>query len=253
MDDGLRVKINELFEYRGFPFLYEYGGLSQEEAVSLNELLVNLQSKIYYLDHYLESNWKIVDKAKEKFWFEIKKSLSILGIEKEKHDDYLNHIKIYEKHELQLRSHLLPTRFTIMHYYFYKSCDVKLIRRLLFEKIKPIKKLFNSADWRYFDLVTEINDDATDLEEDLTTINGNMLLISYYIFGRQKTLNMFNDFLDFCGKESTKRFNDTQNQYKKRIHKQTIEQIKVTKNLIKNSPILKEDRESILLNHLNLK
>ncbi len=250
---ALEQKINELFEYRGFPFLYQYSGMDSNLCDDLNRKLIDLQASIYYLDHYLETNWKIEEKAKQKHWQSIEKKLNDLGIAKSNPQDYLKHIKVYERHELQLRKKLLPTRLNTEYYYFYKSCDVKLMRRLLMEKLPNISKLFNTADWRYFDLVTEINDDATDLEEDLETINGNMVLIAYHQFGRDKTISLFVDFLDYCGRESANRFETSTNKYKQKIHKDTLTQIRATKKILKESTILKSKADSVLIKHLNNK
>jgi DNA helicase IV len=82
------------------------------------------------------------------------------------------------------------------YFYFYKSCDVKLLRRLIYDRNAALAKVIKPSEWRTFDLVTEVNDDVVDLQEDTTTINGNRFLISLLQFGKKKTVQIFNDFLD---------------------------------------------------------
>lgn len=250
MDKNLLHKINDLFEYRGFPELYKYSNLPPSEVDDLNDLLVQLQASIYYLDEYLETNWEIKQKDLNKYWDNIYIALGRLDIGKKDQKTYCSQIMKYQKHEIDLRSHLLPTRLNTEFFYFYKSCDVKLMRRLLLEKLPIIHTLFNSADWRYFDLVTEINDDTTDLEEDLYTINANMVLICYNLYGRSATIDIFGKFLDYCVEQSHIRFANTINPYKKNIHKQTVQQAIKTKKLLTQSKVLKQDTESVLYKHL---
>jgi hypothetical protein len=50
--------------------------------------------------------------------------------------------------------------------------------------------------WRYFDLVTEVNDDVVDVFEDLDFINGNIVLLSMMSEGKDATLSKFFKFLD---------------------------------------------------------
>jgi hypothetical protein len=251
MDNNLLHKINDLFEYRGFPELYRISNINGKDAKVINDLLVNLQSKIYYLDTYLESNWKLNEKELKMLWNEIYKALGLFGISSKDHYDYCAQIHKYQRHEMDLRKNLLPIRLNTSFYYFYKSCDVKLMRRLLIEKLPSVGKLFNNADWRFFDLVTEVNDDAMDLEEDLLTINGNMVLISYNEFGRADTVDIFSKFLDECEEGSKTRFHGTASAYKNLIHKNTIQQVKATKKILKESKIMKTHNNAILYTHLN--
>ena len=232
MDSLLLKKIQDLFNYRGFPELYKISELDNKSSELLNNQLIDLQAKIYYLDAYLEQNWNLSEKELNKYWKEIHAALLALGVKKSELMDYTNHILKYQKHEVELRKNLLPTRLNIEYFYFYKSCDVKLIRRLLSEKLPIINTFYSAADWRYFDLVTEVNDDVTDLEEDLTTINGNRVLISIQEFGKRKTIETFTDFLNEIEANSTKRFKSIKSEYKRGIHLQTLEQVKITKKLL---------------------
>jgi hypothetical protein len=250
MEPTLRNKITELFEYRDFPLLYKFSKIAPSSIEIFNENLIQLQASIYHLDFYLETNWQIKKNEKATYWRNIKNQLAKFDIAQKDVDQYLSHIYKYEERELNLRKNKLPISLSTENYYYYKSCDVKLIRRLIYENLSNIKNLFTLSDWRYFDLVTEINDDASDLEEDLSTINGNLILISYYELGRDATIDYFNTFLDYCDRESEKRFGNEKNSFKKQIHKRTRDQIKATKKIIKDSKVLKESRESKLYQEL---
>ena len=76
---------------------------------------------------------------------------------------------------------LLPTRLEMEYFYFYKSCDVKLLRRLIYEtRLKGSKSFGSLSDWRYFDLVTEVNDDVADI---LKTYHLSMEIGLYSLYG----------------------------------------------------------------------
>jgi hypothetical protein len=194
MDKDLRNKIIELFEYRELPKLIAYGG--QPWDSKFYEDLIQLQYDIYKLDHELETNWNVDMSIIEARWQEIHKDLSVLGVSSDYYDKYSNHIYKYQKHELGIRDGKLPTRLSMEYFYFYKSCDVKLLRRLIYDRNAALAKVIKPSEWRTFDLVTEVNDDVVDLQEDTTTINGNRFLISLLQFGKKKTVQIFNDFLD---------------------------------------------------------
>lgn len=254
MDLQLFGKIKDLFEYRGFPELYEISGADKKTVATLNKQLTELQAKIYYLDSYLEQNWDLSKKSLNQYWKDIHASLIGLGVKQSELMDYTNHILKYQKREIELRKNLLPTRLSFDHFYFYKSCDVKLIRRLMSEKLPKVNVLFKAADWRYFDLVTEVNDDVTDLEEDLTTINGNRVLISIHEFGKSRTIQLFSEFLNDIEYNTNKRFAATKNAYKVEIHKRTLEHLEATKKLlIKKVKEFDNSVPNLLLEFLTIK
>ncbi|MBL0081142.1 MAG: hypothetical protein IPP37_01215 [Saprospiraceae bacterium] len=62
MQDALRDKIEQLFEYRAFHELYRMSGASAGEIKIFHEQLVELQAGIYDLDAYLESVWDLKEK-----------------------------------------------------------------------------------------------------------------------------------------------------------------------------------------------
>ena len=191
----LNKKILALFEYRLFPEL-----LALDHQMTLNaksefwDKLIGLQTAIYHLDAHLEANWEVKSEVLTFHWQNIGRELENLGIPTENHHLYLNHIHKYEKHELELRQNRSPLRFAMEYFYFYKSCDVKLLRRLIYEKLKLKEVAGSLADWRYYDLITEVNDDVEDIYEDLLFINGNRMLLAIHHEGKEKTKQ---DFLTF--------------------------------------------------------
>jgi hypothetical protein len=253
MQQQLRDKIEQLFEYRAFPELYRLSGGNAAELKNFHTQLVELQARIYDLDEYLETNWELKESKLNAFWNKIYHALSKLGIPPSKHTSYCNQIHKYQKHEADLRFNRMPTRLNMEYFYFYKSCDVKLQRRLLIEKYPRLGSIFTAADWRYFDLVTEVNDDACDLEEDTTTINGNRLLISFYIQGKEKTQQEFDKFINYVCTQSKERFKGREvAAFHKNIHFRTLEQAAYTKTIIANAPldILRGTAKLPILNHL---
>lgn len=238
MQEQLRDKIEQLFEYRAFPELYRLSGGSVAELKTFHNQLVELQARIYDLDEYLEINWELKESKLNAFWVKIYHALGKLGIPPAKHAAYCIQIHKYQKHEADLRLNLMPTRLNMEYFYFYKSCDVKLQRRLLLEKYPRLGSIFTPADWRYFDLVTEINDDATDLKEDTTSINGNRLLISFYTHGKEKTQQEFDAFLNYVCTQSKERYKGKEvAAFHKNIHFRTLEQAASTKAIINHAPL----------------
>ncbi len=222
----------------------------------LLQKLIHLQSMIYYLDEQLESRWSLQSKDLLSNWNDIYDSLSNFGLTQEKSNHYVAHIKKYQKHELELRSNLLPTRFNMEYFYFYKSCDVKLLRKLIYDYFPKLKKHSSLADWRHFDLVTEINDDVEDIFEDTTTINGNRFLISVIERGSHFTKTSFTNFLNYTKEQSSSRFEHHSNPLKDLIHQKTIENANVTKEMLMNNLNAFRDYDSnkiALFNHMSIK
>lgn len=194
IEKGLRNKIDELFVYRKIPFLLSF--LEKKKEKELSDKLVMLQVSIYELDAYLESNWKLKEKALKKKWKFIFQSMADIGITGETAIDLLSHIRRYQKHEVQLRSGLMPMRMNMEYYYHYKSCDVRLMREIIYSQEETIENHIPIKAWRYFDIITEVNDDVEDVFEDQQTINGNMFLLSILQDGYPDTQRVFQKFLN---------------------------------------------------------
>ncbi|MBK8700309.1 MAG: hypothetical protein IPN29_12575 [Saprospiraceae bacterium] len=233
MESILLKKIEDLFEYRAFPELYRYSNAEAGVIHHLHQDLMALQKRIYHLDAYLETNWTLDPNELKRLWDEIYTGLIRFKIEEKEFAPYCRQIFKYQKHEVDLRYHKLPTRLDMEYFYFYKSCDVKLLRRILQEQLPSLKPLFSLADWRYFDLITEINDDVCDLEEDMHTINGNRVLISLNEIGKEATLEIFGQFIADIEGKSQQRFAGMDDNYRKEIHSRTLMQARLTIELLR--------------------
>lgn len=194
--EELRQKIRELFSYRMFPWLMEETEKSEAEKSLFLDRLTDLQESIYFLDAQLESQWQINEKEKEIHWQHIIDQTKQCQTKTIDPVSVLQHIKKYEKHEIAIRTGHWPVRLSMTYFYFYKSCDVKLLRRLIYDFGGLEKKLGSLASWRLFDFVTEVNDDITDVFEDLSFYNGNRFLIHLLMFGKKSTKNVFLSFLE---------------------------------------------------------
>jgi hypothetical protein len=167
----MRNKILELFDYRRFSELISL--IKVENSEELLEKLIQLQTDIYHLDQLLESKWEIATEEFDVHWETIGRTLLTLGIPAQQHENYLANIKTYLRHEMWLREGVNPTDLDLEEYYYYKSCDVQLIRRILLENGTVNGDNQSNEDWRYFDYITEVNDDVADIVEDHDSINGN--------------------------------------------------------------------------------
>ncbi|NNF36502.1 MAG: hypothetical protein HKN68_20540 [Saprospiraceae bacterium] len=194
-EERLAIKIQELIEYRRLPELLDI--VENDDSIKtqfINELS-DLQKAIYHLDHILESEWEIIDSSLEGKWDAIYNALRVLGIEDDKLYDYCKHIYKYQKHELEQRKGKSLLRLSMEYFYFYKSCDVKLLRRIIFDRYSVLRSTFPPSDWRWFDLVTEVNDDIEDLYEDIDTNNGNRFLLSIEQLGKEQAYLIYKEFL----------------------------------------------------------
>lgn len=228
----LQSKIYDLFEYRLFPQLLTDTGLNAEESQKYLNSLAGLQATIYHLDAHLEANWTTKPEKLAYHWNQITGMLEAMGVPKERSHEYLNHIRKYEKHELELRQGRTPLRFDMEYFYFYKSCDVKLLRRLIYERFMLAPQMGTLADWRYYDLITEVNDDVEDLFEDLGFINGNRFLISLILKGKPATAKVFGDFLELCSTKALEREKTSGVFYREVILPITIKRMEETRQLM---------------------
>ena len=241
----MEKKILELCAYRKIFDLLEEG--PYDENSELFQGLHKLQQKIYELDQYLESTWRTSKRELSKYWKEIKSCLSDLGIRKAKINDYLKYLKKYELHELAMRKGKYPSEFSIEYYYFYKSCDVKLIRQIIYDFIPELKRQYKLSDWRQFDLITEINDDIEDVYEDLDIINGNYFLFLLKQKGKTYCLKAFSDFLDMTVDKATLRYEKLQTKHQKQLLVWSRKYARETKRLLKDR-IKHIDMETLELN-----
>ena len=186
-------KIATLFTYRRLTDLLKAVGLDKNKAL-LNQL-VHVQFQIYMLDAYLESEWVLNKKEITILWKSIRDSLTIMGYSKKKVDKLIEEIEEYEKIESNCRKDRWPTKESMKKFYTTKSCDVRLVRKLIYHAEPSLEDKWKESSWRYYDIITEINDDVADVQEDINTYNGNRFLISILRKGTDKTRQEYMEYL----------------------------------------------------------
>ncbi len=189
----MKQKIIDLFEYRQFPHLLQY--VQEDRREALLEQLIDLQEAVYHLDAVLESKWDLTDADFEPHWQSITQAVIDTGVDPAEAPSYLSNIRAYLKHEMFLRDGIGPHQLDLEEYYFYKSCDVKLTRRLIYENSIELQEMMNLDDWRYFDYITEIDDDTADIVEDHDSINGNGVAFYLYAHGHEEAVRILEGFI----------------------------------------------------------
>jgi hypothetical protein len=197
-------KIDQLFDYRMIPMLVKSSKIDLKKQFLKD--LKRLQYEIYALDEYLEKNWKIKEKSLNVFWKRIFKSLEAFGIKKAKDKrSFCKDILRYQGMEMGLRKGKMPTQKGFLGVYHIKSCDVTLIRRLIYLHDPSLKKKVELSEWTEYDLITEINDDIQDVYEDMKSFNGNRFLISLIKWGTKKTGKDYVNALKKVGQDYKKK------------------------------------------------
>jgi len=203
-EGSLTEKINQLFEYRKLNELLRIGQLDQNKKFI--DHLFHIQTQIYLLDAYLESQWILEEEELNKYWLSIHSSLEALGYAEKDRDDLLKAIRSYQRIEQQCRSDKWPIDVSFKKFYTTKSCDVMLIRHLIYAASPTLRETWKENIWTYYDLITEINDDIADLGEDLQTYNGNRFLISILQRGTKKTEKSYSKFIQKVARNADKYF-----------------------------------------------
>jgi len=148
--------------------------------------LTALQGAIYELDAYFEENWSINRDRLSGIWHKIERELACsVGRLREA---LLNDILVYQGFEWSLRREFeLPN---LGEYYYYKTCDVRLLRRLL-EEDEQDRCRARLGAWNLYDIISEVADDFDDLELDIENFNGNRLLLGVGRNGGKRELSSY--------------------------------------------------------------
>ena len=208
------------------------GFVPKSDRKALLKSLIQLQTAIYRLDSYLESKWKLKEEKLEGFWNDIYSIVTGMGFTMEEAQKMTSSIRRYQLHEQQLREKKIPTRLDPEYYYYYKSCDVRLMRQIILAKAETDVKGLNVSNWRYYDLITEINDDIEDIYEDLEVYNGNMFLVKIYQDGLKEAVSFFDDLLDEILVKSVERAYKKDSDRIREIKAQTFKRYVETKQLL---------------------
>jgi hypothetical protein len=191
----IKNKISLLFQYRRLPWLIEQSINNKKRAEALMERLIYLQYKIFLYDDHLEQNAMPDERELERLWEDIRMALKDTGVSYNETEEYLEEIRIYAENELATRKGKDLSDLPMRYFYYYKSCDVRLMRRLILEKADQVVGC-DLKDWKIFDWITEVNDDVEDIIEDLETFNGNRFLFRWKKVGGTSATREYMAFLD---------------------------------------------------------
>ncbi len=248
-----KEKIKKLFAYRRIMDLLKETGLSNDQAF-VNQL-VDVQYQIYMLDAYLEGQWEIHKSELAVYWKAIEHSLTQMGYKKKKIASLVTEIEEYQQIEVNCRKEKWPTKVPFRKFYSTKSCDVRLIRHLIYVAHPGLEQIWKESSWIHYDLITEIHDDVADLEEDIKTYNGNRFLISILRKGAEKTQTEYEKKLRSITEKANKHFENKKGSGKnKQLAAWITTRSKQTINLLNskmNSMVMDKLSQSFLLHHMS--
>ena len=246
-------KIKKLFAYRRITDMLKASELDKNKDLAAD--IINVQYHIYMLDGYLESQWPLDKKDIEKYWNAILAALDSMGYSGKKVVPMVKEIEEYEKIERNLRKDKWPTKVAMQDFYRTKSCDVRLIRQLIYRAHPALSEIWKEKAWKYYDIITEINDDIADIMEDVKTFNGNRYLISILRKGAEKTHKEYQKFLESIIKKANKYFTEKADRGKNsQLAIWTAERGAQTLKLLEtniNSKNLDKLSSSLLLSHMH--
>lgn len=201
---AVEAKIDELFAFRKISSLMQFAE-PKPDADWVGHLR-HLQYTIYLLDAYLEGEWKLDPAERKERWSDIRNALATFGYTGKRAHRQLREIRAYERVELDCRKDRWPTRIGMKTFYTTKSCDVRLMRHLLYRFAPSLGDHWEEKGWRYFDRVAEVHDDISDLLEDLETWNANRFLVSLLRNGIPETRKYYASFIKKSARQSEKAF-----------------------------------------------
>lgn len=194
--EHIRSKIDNLFANRLIVESLYLAHLKQRDRRWLMHGLRGLQESIYNLDFYGESTWEVQTEILSNIWENIYKQLKFFGFNYQEIDRLVNEIKAYQKIEMLLRERRPPTELPISDFYYLKTCDVRLSRKLITIVAQNSLSMSLNPIWDCYDLASEVCDDLIDLWEDSFDFNCNRFLFQGKIFGDFETRREYAQFLD---------------------------------------------------------
>ncbi len=225
-------KIDALFSYRMIPWMLKASEVGKKKKF-LKRLRL-LQDAIYQLDAHLESHWQITRNDLRPYWIKIFNELEKFGIDRQGCVERSKEILTYQARELGLRDGNVPISEDMDHFYFYKSCDVKLMRRLIYEADPTLEEKISAGSWADFDLITEVNDDIDDIFEDMLIFNASRFLFSVKIYGVKDTRKVYEQFIRKILKRNSNRLEEENlTQKERKVARQTLKDGKNTLKLLK--------------------
>lgn len=138
--------------------------------------LLELQARIYALDDLLERCWEPDPSTLEGLWRQIEEAPALAEIPLDERHALLGGLEAYLEQELSVRRGARLCDIPIGDFHFRKTCDVRLARDLIYRASHGLEGTLPRAAWEPLDLLTEVEDDLADREEDSSTFNGNRFL-----------------------------------------------------------------------------
>lgn len=222
--DPFREKAIALFAARGINNMADALGVDADVISSL----IALQTKIYALDAYLEETWKIEDTQLEQYWAAIYDALAaaLPGLDIDNHDVLLD-VLHYQSQEIGTRQGGSPVDIPLTVFYHYKTCDIRLMRTLLFMYAAEPISLLDMNRWYAYDIITEVEDDLDDLHEDAGTFNVNRIMQALRREDSDKLIEQYVIFIEAVYDMATKQTPEHEANIRIRKAKErTIEKLK---------------------------
>jgi hypothetical protein len=188
------AKINRLFADRLIDWQYAHSSLVEDKV--FYRKLQWLQAAIYALDAYLEQTWILDQRQLDHYWEGIHQALADLGLTPFEQEELLSEVRQYQAQEMSTHTEALPVLAPIQSFYYFKTCDVRLHRRLIQRFDRNPEDAPPLAAWLPFDLITEVEDDLDDLEEDEGTYNVNRFLAALRTDSPEDTVLNYIAYID---------------------------------------------------------
>jgi len=192
--DHHTAKILDLFRHRHIDWLWAHSARAGDRAGYAT--LMRIQSAIYDLDAYLESNWRLSRQRLERYWQALQDELAALVPDPDDQYRLLEDIRQYQAQELMTRSGGDVSLIPLDDFYYYKTCDVRLIRELILRSDPPLREAIPASCWLAFDRITELEDDIEDQSEDQGTYNVNRYLAAVRSLGASPAAMAYRAYAD---------------------------------------------------------
>jgi hypothetical protein len=192
--DRHTAKILDLFRHRHIDWLWARS--AQAGHRDAYATLMRIQSAIYDLDAYLESHWRLSRQRLESYWQALEGALSGLVPDPADQTRLLEDIRQYQAQELMTRSGGDISLIPLDDFYYYKTCDVRLIRELILRSDPPLRDAIPATCWLAFDRITELEDDIEDQSEDQGTYNVNRYLAAARSLGASRAAMAYRTYSD---------------------------------------------------------
>lgn len=200
-------KIRELFRHRHIDWLWQRSSI-QDDLVFYADLH-RLQARIYDLDAYLESHWRLSPTRIRAYWEALDEALTRIEPDPADREALLADIRRYQTQELLVRSGGDVSVVPIGTFYHFKTCDVRLLRELILRRAPSARGLLPAGAWLAFDLLTELEDDLDDQAEDQGTCNVNRYLAAVRTLGADQAALEYRRYADALQEQALRDFPET--------------------------------------------